>query len=57
MLRALAEQASGESLKQVLLRIKRFEGLQQPVVFDAAGDAPRPLFVTRVVNGQFTVAP
>lgn len=57
VLRALAEQASGESLKQVLLRIKRFEGLQQPVVFDATGDAPRPLFVTRVVNGQFAVVP
>jgi len=57
MLRALAEQGSGETLKQALLRIRQFEGLQQPVSFDAAGDAPRPLFVTRVVNGQFTVVP
>lgn len=57
MLRGLAEQASGETLKQALLRIRQFEGLQQPVVFDASGDAPRPLFITRVANGQFTVVP
>lgn len=57
LLRGLAEQGSGETLKQTLLRIRQFDGLQQPVVFDASGDASRPLFITRVVNGQFTVVP
>jgi branched-chain amino acid transport system substrate-binding protein len=56
-LRGLAEQGSGETLKQSLLRIRQFDGLQQPVVFDASGDAPRPLVITRVTNGQFTVVP
>lgn len=56
MLRGLTEKKSGEPLKQVLLRIRQFEGLQQPVVFDASGDASRPLFVTRVLDGRFRVA-
>lgn len=55
MLHALAEQGSGESLKQVLLRIKQFEGVQQSIVFDPQGDSSRPLFMTQVVNGQFNV--
>jgi len=55
MLRCLADRLSDETMKQALVRIRQFDGLQQPVVFDASGDAPRPLFVTRVVNGQFKV--
>ena len=55
MLHALGEQGSGESLKQVLLRIGQFDGLQQAIRFDAHGDSARPLFMTRVVNGQFNV--
>jgi branched-chain amino acid transport system substrate-binding protein len=57
ILRGLAEQTSGEPLKQALLRITRFDGLQQPVVFDASGDASRPLFVTQVRDGRFRVGP
>lgn len=57
MLHALAGQRADETLKQALLRIRQFDGLQQTVAFDAWGDAARPLFMTQVMNGQFTVVP
>lgn len=56
-LQALAERRAGEGLKQTLLRLGRFEGLQQPVVFDAAGDARRDVFVTVVSQGRYRVVP
>jgi branched-chain amino acid transport system substrate-binding protein len=55
LLRGLTEKTSGETLKQALLRIRQFDGLQQPVVFDGSGDATRPLFVTQILDSRFKV--
>ena len=55
VLQALAAQRRGETLKQTLLRLRRFEGLQNPIVFDDHGDCDRPLMVTEVRNGQYVV--
>lgn len=57
VLQALNERRSDEDLKTTLLRTRSFAGLQNPVVFDDAGDCQRPLMVTEVRHGRFvTVA-
>jgi len=57
VLQALRQRQPNEDLKQTLLRTRTFEGLQNPVVFDEAGDCQRPLMVTEVRHGRFvTVA-
>jgi branched-chain amino acid transport system substrate-binding protein len=42
VLTALAAQKQGESLKDVILRVRRFEGLQDRFRFDDFGDVVRP---------------
>jgi len=55
ILNAFRRQQTREPLKQTLLRVRRFEGLQNPIVFDDYGDCDRPLAVTQVRNGRFVV--
>ena len=55
VLQALDAQHSGESLKQTLLRVRRFEGTQQVVAFDDTGDAVRQTYVTVVRQGRYEV--
>lgn len=55
VLQALDARRRGEPLKATLLRLRRFDGLQNPVVFDDFGDCSRPLVVTEVRNGRFMV--
>jgi len=55
VLQALAVQAPGETLKQALLRVRRFEGIQQPIEFSDTGDALRKTFLTRVRGGRYEV--
>jgi branched-chain amino acid transport system substrate-binding protein len=57
VLQALAVQQAGESLKATLLRVRRFEGVQQPVVFDDAGDARRDTIITTIRDGRFVAVP
>lgn len=57
VLSALAQQRSAESLKDTLLRLRRFAGLQQDIVFDDHGDSQRRLLITRVESGRFVVVP
>lgn len=52
-LRSLRERRRGEPLKAAVLRLRRFEGLQQTLEFTAAGDARRPVFITQVREGRF----
>jgi branched-chain amino acid transport system substrate-binding protein len=54
-LQALAVQRSGESLKQTLLRVRRFDGAQQVVTFDDTGDAVRQTYITVVRQGRYEV--
>ncbi len=56
-LQALAARREGEDLKQTLLRVGRFDGLQQPVAFNATGDAQRETYITVVRQGRYMVEP
>lgn len=53
LLQAFAARQPDEHLKQTLLRIRRFEGLQQPIVFDAFGDNNNRIYLRVVKHGRF----
>jgi len=55
MFEAIAQQRKGEDLKQTLLRIKTFNGLQEPTVFDQYGDANSRPYLVSVSDGKFIV--
>jgi len=55
VLQALDAQRHREPLKATLLRLRRFDGLQNPIEFDDFGDCSRPLVVTEVRNGRYVV--
>lgn len=50
---AISKRNSGESIKQTLLRIGNFNGLQQKISIDAFGDVKRPTFISVVNNGKY----
>ncbi|TDQ40659.1 hypothetical protein, partial [Tepidicella xavieri] len=45
----------GEDLRGALLRVRRFDGLQQTIEFNDHGDAQRRLYITRVSGGRYVV--
>jgi branched-chain amino acid transport system substrate-binding protein len=51
------QQTDGQAqgLKTAVLEIQNFPGLQGEISFDPYGDVSRPLFMTRVIDGQFVV--
>lgn len=52
----MAEQAKGQSLKEVVRRVRDFDGLQGAFGFDEFGDVRRPhVSISRVRDGQFVV--
>lgn len=53
VLQGLNEQRNDETLKQTLLRVRQFEGLQGPIKLDAFGDTHSATFITRVHQGQY----
>lgn len=53
LLTALEQRQPGEHLKQTLLRIRRFQGMQFPIVFDDFGDSDSRLFPMVVRDGRF----
>jgi len=55
VLDALALQQAGRSVKETVLAMRRFEGVQEPIIFDEFGDVKRSLFITVVRDGQFVV--
>lgn len=55
ILEALARKQPEQSLKETILAIGKFKGLQEPMVFDASGEAPRKNIVTVIKNGHFKV--
>lgn len=57
VIRGLREQQSGEHLKDTLLRLKHFEGIQNPITLDAFGDSVSKTYLTRITDGQFVVRP
>jgi branched-chain amino acid transport system substrate-binding protein len=50
---ALREQRSDEPLKQTLLRMSTFDGLQGPIRFDQFGDVQSPTHLTEVRDGHY----
>ncbi|HCV12686.1 MAG TPA: ABC transporter substrate-binding protein, partial [Candidatus Accumulibacter sp.] len=52
---ALAERQEGRSIKDTILARRRFEGVQEPIVFNEFGDVTRRLFMTIARGGEFVV--
>ena len=55
ILEALEARGDGESLKETILRVGKFQGIQAPVQFDVYGDAMRESLISTVVDGRFRV--
>ncbi|WP_313952036.1 ABC transporter substrate-binding protein [Accumulibacter sp.] len=55
VLDALAQRLAGQSVKDAVLAARRFEGVQEPIVFDDFGDVTRSLTITVVRDGQFVM--
>jgi branched-chain amino acid transport system substrate-binding protein len=53
LVQALRQRQAGESLKQALLRIRSFQGVQQVISFDAFGDVDSPATLKIIHAGQF----
>jgi branched-chain amino acid transport system substrate-binding protein len=53
LLTALEQRQPGEHLKQTLLRIRRFQGLQYPILFDDFGDSDSPVLPMVIRDGRF----
>ncbi|WP_185970009.1 ABC transporter substrate-binding protein [Tepidimonas alkaliphilus] len=51
LLSALRAQRPAESLKNTLLRLQTFEGLQSMIRFDAFGDCQRPMVLCTIAEG------
>lgn len=52
---SLAQRKAGEQLKQAILRLRRFPGLQGEVAFDDFGDVQSRTFLTEVRNGSYVL--
>jgi len=56
LLEAISQQRSDEDLKQTLLRLHSFEGLQEPIIFDEFGDADSRPYIIKIIDGRFVLA-
>lgn len=50
---ALAEQKRGELLRDTIIRIGRFDGIQGAIVINEFGDSSSETFISRIENGEF----
>ena len=55
VLEALEKRRQGETLKEAILRISTFPGVQGAVKIDPFGDADRETFITTIRDGRFRV--
>lgn len=55
LLSAMKQKQPTEPLKSAILRIKEFEGVQNPIRFDAYGDTRRPVFMVELIDGELKV--
>lgn len=53
--RSMNEQRAEETLKQTILRISHFKGLQDDIVINEFGDSNHPTYMGIVENGQFVI--
>lgn len=56
LLTALERRKSGQSLKEAILAIRTFRGLQDDFSFDPNGETMRRHYITTIKDGQFTKA-
>ena len=54
---ALRQRQGKDTLKQTLLRIRRFEGLQEPMDFDDFGDVKNQTYFNVIQNGRYVQVP
>ena len=52
LLHAIALKQPTETLKSAVLRIKDFDGIQNPIRFDANGDTQRPVYMVELNDGE-----
>ncbi|KFB69815.1 ABC transporter substrate-binding protein [Candidatus Accumulibacter vicinus] len=55
VMEALAQQPDPRKLKATLQSVRRFQGVQEPILFDEFGDVIREIHMTVVRDGQFIV--
>lgn len=53
--RAMEEKSRTESLKQAILRISEFSGLQGDITINKFGDSSNPTFIGVIQNGNFVI--
>jgi len=53
LISALKHREAGESVRDAILRIGDFQGLQGPIHIDRFGDSWRPTYVTVIRNGKY----
>ncbi len=56
VLNALSDKQSGENLKQTILRIRQFSGMQGDILFDRFGDSKSKTYLTEIIDGQFRLS-
>jgi branched-chain amino acid transport system substrate-binding protein len=56
LISALKQRHSGESVRDAVLRIADFDGLQGPIHIDRFGDSWRPTYITVVKGGRYVRA-
>jgi len=56
LITALKQRRTGESVRDAILRIADFSGLQGPIHIDRFGDSWRPTFITVIRNGKYVRA-
>lgn len=56
ILDALTQRQNPQSIKETILAVRCFEGVQEPIIFNEFGDIKRNTFITVVRDGQFIVA-
>lgn len=53
LITALRQREGGESVRDAVLRISDFQGLQGPIHIDRFGDSWRPTYITAIRNGKY----
>jgi len=56
LIAALRQRRSGESVRDTILRLGDFTGLQGPIHIDRFGDSWRPTYITVIKNGKYVRA-
>ncbi len=51
--RAIEEGATRENIREVILKIKKFKGLQGEIIFDEFGDIQKKPFILKIENRKF----